>query len=69
MFSSRDIERVATGMVAEFGADAEQAVRDRWSHARTQGLPVTASVWEQVLHCITELAEGDSPVGDFQDAC
>ena len=49
MFKRSDIDGAAKDLLAEFGPDTEQEIRERHARAAGQRMNVTASFWEQVL--------------------
>jgi hypothetical protein len=71
VFKRSDIEGAAKDLLAEFGADAEQEVRERHARAAGQRMNVTASFWEQVLQRMEELrrVEIGNPDEGILDVC
>ena len=69
VFKDSDIERLAVMMMAEFRENAERELRKRGALARSRGLSITASTWEQALRRVERLREDDDGSGDLQEAC
>ena len=69
VFKDSEIERLAVGMMAEFRENAERELRKRCALARSHGLFITASTWEQALRRVERLREDDDGSGDLQEAC
>ncbi len=67
MYEDSEAKRVAADMVAEFGENAEQELRERGVQAKAQGLPVTASVWDRVLLSVKKLQQDNDRSGDLQE--
>ena len=69
VFNDSEIERLAVGMMAEFRENAERELRKRRALARSRGLSITASTWEQALRRVERLRKDDGGIGDLQEPC
>jgi hypothetical protein len=56
----KEIERVAVGMIAEFGKNAEKEVSAYIRSAEVRGTGTTIEIWERVARRIVELNGGDN---------